>query len=190
MFKQTFNSKDSNISPRKPTWIALKGGCCWICRQTAFISDCTSYPSTWLICWFVCREVKNLPNIYCQKDLGYGQLKHAEYVSNKEDPMASTKPTQPPRRTRNYYTKESSVPVNLVLQRRGRFSEKMMIVGAMTGRGVLLLMIVPHNMILNLAHCMANVLKPLLEDGVGKIYGEGASKVYEHHEAARAHTAR
>ncbi|CAG7687332.1 unnamed protein product [Allacma fusca] len=156
MFKQTFNSKDSNISPRKPTWIALKGGCCWICRQTAFISDCTSYPSTWLV------------HADCLRFAGLSVEK----------------------RTRNYYTKESSVPVNLVLQRRGRFSEKMMIVGAMTGRGVLLLMIVPHNMILNLAHCMANVLKPLLEDGVGKIYGEGASKVYEHHEAARAHTAR
>ncbi|CAG7827962.1 unnamed protein product, partial [Allacma fusca] len=73
---------------------------------------------------------------------------------------------------RNYYTKESSVPVNLVLQRRGRFSEKMMIVGAMTGRGVLPVMNVPHNVKINSAHHMANILKTLLEDGVGKIYGE------------------
>ncbi|CAG7817149.1 unnamed protein product [Allacma fusca] len=66
----------------------------------------------------------------------------------------------------------------------------MMIVGAMTGRGVLPLMNVPHNVKINLAHYMSNVLKPLLEDGVGKIYEEGASKDFVHHEAARAHTAR
>ncbi|CAG7716889.1 unnamed protein product [Allacma fusca] len=89
-----------------------------------------------------------------------------------------------------YYTKESSVPVNLVLQRRGSFSEKMMIVGAMTGWGVLPLIKVPHNVKINLAYYVANVLKPLLEDGVAKMYG--ASNVFVHHDAAAAssHTPR
>ncbi|CAG7724487.1 unnamed protein product [Allacma fusca] len=87
-----------------------------------------------------------------------------------------------------YYTKDSSVPVNLVLQCRERFSDNMMIVGAMTGRGVLPLIKVHHNVKINSAYYVANVLKPLLEDGVAKLYSEDCSKVFAHHDAASSHT--
>ncbi|CAG7717940.1 unnamed protein product, partial [Allacma fusca] len=71
-----------------------------------------------------------------------------------------------------YYTRDSTMPVNLVLQRRERFSEKMVIVGAMTGPGFLPLIMVHHHVKINLANYVTNVLKTLLQDGVAKLYGE------------------
>ncbi|CAG7722318.1 unnamed protein product [Allacma fusca] len=112
------SSSARNISPRKRNSLALKGDCCWICRKTVFIRDYKSYPSTWFVCsgdgkpcsmsvhadclgfaGLSAEEVKNMPNIYCRKHLGYGQVKHAEHLSTKEDPRVPTKTAQPPKRT-------------------------------------------------------------------------------------------
>ncbi|CAG7823521.1 unnamed protein product [Allacma fusca] len=89
---------------------------------------------------------------------------------------------------RIYYTKENSMLVNLVLQRRKRFRERMMIVGAMTGRHVLPHIKVPHKVKINSEYYVANVLKPILADGVAKMYG--TSKCFVHHDATSSHTAR
>ncbi|CAG7827731.1 unnamed protein product [Allacma fusca] len=88
-----------------------------------------------------------------------------------------------------YYSKESSVMENLVVERRERFSDTVIVVGAMTGRGVLPLIKVKHNVKINAVY-VANVLKPLLEDGVAKLHGEDASKVFVYHDDASLHTAR
>ncbi|CAG7836064.1 unnamed protein product [Allacma fusca] len=69
------------------------------------------------------------------------------------------------------------------------FSEKIMIVRAMTGRGVLPRIKFRRNVNINLAYYVANVLKPIRVDGVAKMYGEGASFIV-HQDAASSHTAR
>ncbi|CAG7815721.1 unnamed protein product [Allacma fusca] len=70
-----------------------------------------------------------------------------------------------------------------------RFSDKVMVVGAMTGPGVLPLIKVPHNVKINAAYYVPNVLKPLLEDGMAKLYGKDAWKGVVHHDAASLHAA-
>lgn len=79
---------------------------------------------------------------------------------------------------------------NYVCEKSEKFADKIMVVGAMSGRGTLPLIRVPHNVKINAKYYIEKVLKPLLEIEVPKLYGEDTSKVFVHHDAASSHTAR
>ncbi|CAG7832547.1 unnamed protein product [Allacma fusca] len=87
---------------------------------------------------------------------------------------------------RIFFTKDRNLEVAPVMNKK----EKLMIGGAMTGRGALPLFKVPHNLKGN-SHCyVREVLKPLLEVEGQKRYGEDTSNVYAHHDATSSHNAR
>ena len=65
-----------------------------------------------------------------------------------------------------------------------------MVVGAISGRGVLPLIKVPQKVKINAAYYIDFFLKPLLEVHMPKLYGKDTSKVVIHHDAASSHTAR
>lgn len=88
-----------------------------------------------------------------------------------------------------YVRKGETLPSDWLKVKRESFAEKMMVVGCMTGRGVLPLVFVPPNVKINAEYYIDYVLKPLLEDGVPSLYGEDTSKVFVHHDAATSHTA-
>jgi hypothetical protein len=88
-----------------------------------------------------------------------------------------------------YTTKKKQVE-ELVVQKRERFGEKVMIVGAKSGPGTLPLIKAPQNVKINANYYIEKILKPLLETHVPKLYPGETSKVYVHHDAATSHTAR
>jgi [histone H3]-lysine36 N-dimethyltransferase SETMAR len=77
-----------------------------------------------------------------------------------------------------------------VSQKSEKFNEKIMIVGAITGRGVVPLIKVPPNVKINSDYYVENVLKPILEDSVAKLYPGELDKVFVHHDMATSHTSR
>lgn len=91
---------------------------------------------------------------------------------------------------RIYYEKRRAEADEYVYENSEKFSDKFMVVGAITGRGPLPLIRVPEKVKINSAYYIEHVLKPLLEDYVPKLYGEDTSKVFVHHDAAPSHTSR
>ncbi|CAG7722156.1 unnamed protein product [Allacma fusca] len=69
------------------------------------------------------------------------------------------------------------------MNKKETFGEKIMIGGAITGRGALPLFKVPHNVKGNSHYYVSDVLKPLLDVEGQKRYGEDTSNVYVHHDA-------
>src|SRR5207244_12222551 len=65
-----------------------------------------------------------------------------------------------------------------------------MVVGAMTGRGVVPLIRVPPKVKINSEFYIEKVLKPLLEDSVAKLYPGETHKIFIHHDKASSHTSR
>ena len=65
-----------------------------------------------------------------------------------------------------------------------------MVVGAMTGRGVVPLIKVPPNVKINADYYIKDVLKPLLEESVAKLYPGELDKIFVRHDAASSHTAK
>lgn len=65
-----------------------------------------------------------------------------------------------------------------------------MVVGAISGRGVLPLIKIPQQVKINAAYYIHFVSKPLLEVRMPKLVGRDTSKVVVHHDAASSHTAR
>ena len=61
-------------------------------------------------------------------------------------------------------------------------------VGESSGRGVLPLMKVPKNVIINSEKCLADVLVPLLEHHVSLLYPGEINNVFVHHGSASSHT--
>lgn len=88
------------------------------------------------------------------------------------------------------YTKDPEEMEKFVAPKAEKFNDKFMVVGAICGRGTLPLMKFPSNAKINARYHVEHVLKPLLETHVLSLYGEEASKVYVHHDAATSHTAR
>ncbi|CAG7721373.1 unnamed protein product [Allacma fusca] len=89
-----------------------------------------------------------------------------------------------------FYTTEDIFSDTLTLEKRERFGGKMMVAGAMSGVGVLLLIRVPPKVKVNAQYYMDQVLRPLFEDGIAQLYDEDSAKVFVHHNAARSHTGR
>lgn len=81
-------------------------------------------------------------------------------------------------------------PPNFVFQKPEKFGEKFMVVGALTGRGVVPLFKVPPNVKINSTYYIDHVLKPLIEVYLPRIYPGEMNKVFIHHDAASSHTSR
>lgn len=91
---------------------------------------------------------------------------------------------------RIYYRKPNQEDLNLVSQKKEKFRPRFMVVGAITGRGVLPLVKVPPNVKINSQYYIESVLKPLLEDSLPKLYPGELHKIFVHHDKASSHTSR
>ncbi|OXA46652.1 Transposable element Tcb1 transposase [Folsomia candida] len=87
------------------------------------------------------------------------------------------------------YTEHREDVEKYVCPKREKFGDKIMVVGAITGRGVLDLIKVPPNPKINSARYVSDVLKPLLEKELPKLYPTDYDKVFVHHDKASSHTA-
>ncbi|OXA42093.1 hypothetical protein Fcan01_23296 [Folsomia candida] len=88
-----------------------------------------------------------------------------------------------------YTTKEENNSRRLTIPHTENFCNKFMVVGALSGRGVLPLIKVPQKVKVTTKYFIDFVLKPLLEIHVPKPYGKDTKKVIVHHDAASSHTA-
>lgn len=88
------------------------------------------------------------------------------------------------------YTTSREEVEKFVCPKKERFGDKMMVVGAVSGRGVLPLKRVPPKVKINSKYYVNDVLKPLLEKEVPKLYPGECDKVFVHHDAASSHTAK
>jgi HTH domain len=89
-----------------------------------------------------------------------------------------------------YSTGAEKNPPKWVLPRKENFCRKFMVVGAISGRGVLPLFKCPEKVKINAKFYIDCVLKPLLEIHVPKLYGKKTNQVIVHHDAASSHTAK
>jgi DNA-binding Lrp family transcriptional regulator len=87
-----------------------------------------------------------------------------------------------------YVKKGESIPENWVYEKAENFSKGFMIVGAITGRGVLPLIRVPPKAKINSEYYIKYVLKRLLEKELPKLYPGELNKVFVHHDKASSHT--
>lgn len=88
------------------------------------------------------------------------------------------------------YGKTKSDVEKFVVEKKEKFNDKFMVVGAISGRGTLPLFKVPQNVKVNARYYIDHVLRPLVEVYIPRLYGEDACKVFIHHDAATAHTAK
>lgn len=65
---------------------------------------------------------------------------------------------------------------------------KLMVVGIITGRGVIPLKFVPPKIKINGQFYVDKILKPMVKKWLPKLYPEGLCKVFVHHDAATSHT--
>src|SRR5277367_6953281 len=93
---------------------------------------------------------------------------------------------------RKIYYKQpgQEVPEEWLVKCKETWPTRFMIVGEMTGRGVLPLIKVPRKVKVNAAYYQDFILKPYLEKHVPQIYPGELDKVTFHHEKASSHTAR
>ena len=89
-----------------------------------------------------------------------------------------------------YVQQGEDVPQRWVCEQSERFGDQLMIIGAISGRGVLPLMKVPPNVKINADRYVEDVLKPLVQREIPKLYPGEEEKVFIHHDAASSHTAK
>jgi len=89
-----------------------------------------------------------------------------------------------------YRKVDEKVPHDWVVEKPESFGAKIMVVGAISGKGVLPLHMVPPNVKINSKYYINKVLKPWLEKEVKKLYGKEACKVVIHHDQASSHTSK
>jgi hypothetical protein len=65
-----------------------------------------------------------------------------------------------------------------------------MVVGAMCGKGVIPFIKVPPKVKVNSKMYIEQILKPILEVHIPRIYGDEVNKVIVHHEQASSHTSK
>jgi hypothetical protein len=113
----------------------------------------------------------------------------SEFVVTLDEAMFSLQDTNG-RRSIYYELKTEKNPRRLVVNRRENFCKKFMVVGGLSGRGVLPLIRVPPKVKVSAQWYIDFVLIPYLEVEVPKLYGRDTSKVIVHHDAASSHTAK
>lgn len=69
-------------------------------------------------------------------------------------------------------------------------NKKVMVLAIMTGRGVIPLKFVPPKTKINSNYYCDEVLKPLIQSWLPKLYPEGLEKVFVHHDAAPSHVSK
>jgi [histone H3]-lysine36 N-dimethyltransferase SETMAR len=91
---------------------------------------------------------------------------------------------------RIYYSSSKKTDPEYGVQKIEKFSEKFMVVGALTGRGPVPLVKVPGNVKVNSQYYIDEVLKPILEVHVAALYPGETEKVFIHHDKASSHTSK
>lgn len=81
-------------------------------------------------------------------------------------------------------------PYSMGMSVKERFGDQVMIIGALSGRGPLPLIKVPPNVKINAHRYIYDVLVPLVEKEIPKLYTGEAEKVFIHHDRAWSHTTR
>lgn len=114
---------------------------------------------------------------------------NSEFVVSLDEALFSLQDVNGQRRIYYDLATEKN-PSKWAYQHKENFCKKFMIVGAISGRGVLPLIKVPQKVKVNARYYIDCVLKPLLEKSVQKLYGKDTSKVIVHHDAASSHTAK
>jgi hypothetical protein len=87
-----------------------------------------------------------------------------------------------------YISKESNIPENWVFERKESFSPKFMVIGIITGRGVLPLIEVLDKTKVNSQYYIDHVLTPLVYKYLPQLYPNELHKVFVHHDSATSHT--
>ena len=77
-----------------------------------------------------------------------------------------------------------------VSEKNEKFADKVMVLGAISGRGTLPLIRVPQNVKIIATYDVDKLLKSLFEEEILKRYPGETHKVFIHHDAASSHTAR
>ena len=78
----------------------------------------------------------------------------------------------------------------MCIKKEKSLSDKVMVVGAMTTRGVVPLIGVRTSAKINSKYYVDNVLKRILKDTLSLLYPGEASTIFVHHNAASSHTAK
>jgi [histone H3]-lysine36 N-dimethyltransferase SETMAR len=89
-----------------------------------------------------------------------------------------------------YRRRGEKIPISWVCQRTESFGEQLMVIGALSGRGPLPLMKVPKNAKINADRYIEDVLRPIVEKEIPRLYPGEEHKVFIHHDAASSHTAK
>ena len=88
-----------------------------------------------------------------------------------------------------YVPKGQEVPEDWIVDHEN-FFQTFMVVGAISGRGTLPLIKVPKKTKVNADYYISNVLKPIVEKHLPRLYPGELRKVVIHHDKASSHTAR
>jgi hypothetical protein len=88
-----------------------------------------------------------------------------------------------------YVDRGENVPDNWVFEKDESFKEGFMVIGVMSGRGVLPLIRVPSEVKINSERYIDLVLKPLFTKHLPSLYPHDMNKVYFHHDKCTSHTA-
>ena len=88
----------------------------------------------------------------------------------------------------HYYTKAGAKERKTSVKNKNlNFGAKIMALGVITGRGVLPLKFIPPKVKINSDYYIEDVLKPLVDQWLPKLYPEELQRVFVHHDAAPAH---
>ncbi len=121
--------------------------------------------------------------------LNYLKNDKNEFLVSLDEALFSLQDTNGSRKI--YYDLDTQKnPSKWAFQQKENFFKKFMVVGAISGRGVLPLIKVPQKVKINARYYIDCVLKPLLEIHIPRLYGRDTKKVILHHDAASSHTAR
>lgn len=113
--------------------------------------------------------------------------KKSEFMVTLDKALFITQDSKKSRRI--CYSRSRKDMEEFVREKSERFSDKVMVVGAMSGRGTFNLIRVPPKVKINVKYYIEEDLRPILEVVVPRRYSEDTSKVFLHHDAASSHTA-
>jgi hypothetical protein len=86
-----------------------------------------------------------------------------------------------------YVSRGEKIPQTCMNEKVERYDEKIMVVGVLTGRGVIPLFKVPNKTKIDSDYYVTYIVKPLVENYLTSMYGNDINKVFIHHDAAITH---
>lgn len=87
-----------------------------------------------------------------------------------------------------YLPKHVPVPAHYKITQKSRYGKKVMVVGIMTGRGNLPLVVVPRQTKFNSNFYMDEVMIPMITEWLPALYPGEMDKIFIHHDGATSHT--